>query len=525
MATAEASEVARVTSRAQVGLGAPLVAVEVHLGAGLPNFAIVGLPAAAVRESRERVRAALSCCGFELPAGRITVNLAPADLPKEGGRFDLPIAIGILLASRQLRPARALGGCEFYGELGLGGELRAVHGLLPAASHAAAAGHDIVVPAANAWEASMAGSRVAGASHLREVCAWLTGGAAACARPVEPPARPDTAVASAEFPREFDLRDVRGQRAAKRALVIAAAGAHSVLLVGPPGSGKTMLAQRLPALLPPLAPAEALEVAAIASVGGRAVDRTSWGRRPFRSPHHTASANSIVGGGPRARPGEVTLAHLGVLFLDELPEFDRRVLEGLREPLENGQIAIARAAFEFQYPARFQLVAAMNPCPCGFLGDESARCRCTPGDIERYRGRLSGPLLDRLDLRVVVPRVVESVCDEPAADDIPSVVLAGQVAAARARQVKRAGRLNAQLAVRELAAHCALAPECQSLLAASRRQLALSARGQHRILRVARTIADLGACERIAPEHLAEAIQLRRGWTGAEVEGATPPGR
>jgi len=516
VATAEPLEVARVASRAQVGLGAPPVAVEVHLGAGLPNFTIVGLPAAAVRESRERVRAALACCGYELPAGRITVNLAPADLPKDGGRYDLPIAIGILIASRQLRAARALAECELYGELGLGGELRAVHGLLPAAAHAAARGHHVVVPAANAREAAMAAPRVAGAASLREVCRWLAGDASACAQPPGGPADAPGPATAHDPLRDLDLRDVRGQHAAKRALAIAAAGSHSVLLVGPPGSGKSMLAQRLPGLLPPLARDEALEVATIASVGGRPVDLANWGQRPFRSPHHTASANAIVGGGPRARPGEITLAHLGVLFLDELPEFDRRVLESLREPLENGRIAITRAAFEFQYPACFQFVAAMNPCPCGYLGDESGRCRCTPGDIERYRGRLSGPLLDRLDLRVVVPRVVESVCGEPPAGEASSPQLARSVAAARARQIARAGRLNAQLAARELAVHCELTPAGNHLLASSRRRLALSARSQHRILRVARTIADLGACERIAPEHLAEAIQLRRGWEEGE---------
>ncbi|MBV6418518.1 MAG: Competence protein ComM [Steroidobacteraceae bacterium] len=514
MPAAEEARIARVASRAQVGLAAPLVQVEVHLGAGLPGFAIVGLPEAAVRESRERVRAALACCGFELPAGRITVNLAPADLPKEGGRYDLPIAVGILLASGQVRAARDLADCELYGELGLGGELRAVHGLLPAAAHAAAAGHDLLVPAVNAWETAMAAPRVAGAKHLRDVCAWLEG-ARTTGSPQAPAPIPATGACA-----DLDMRDVRGQGAAKRALAIAAAGAHSVLLCGPPGGGKTMLAQRLAGLLPPLDAAEALEVATIASVGGRIVDRASWGRRPFRAPHHTASAHSIVGGGPRARPGEVTLAHLGVLFLDELPEFDRRVLEALREPLENGQIAIARAAVEVQYPARFLFVAAMNPCPCGYLGDESGRCRCRPAAIAKYRARLSGPLLDRLDLRVAVPRVAESVCDAPPKEGSASAELARTVAAARSRQLRRAGRLNAYLGVPGLAAHCALSRECHGLMNASRRRLALSARSQHRIVRVARTIADLGECERIAPEHLAEAIQLRRGWEEPEALSA-----
>ncbi|HPF26494.1 MAG TPA: YifB family Mg chelatase-like AAA ATPase [Steroidobacteraceae bacterium] len=504
------ASLARVASRAQLGLAAPPVDVEVHLGTGLPLFSIVGLPATAVKESKERVRAALVNSGFDFPAGRITVNLSPADLPKEGCRYDLPIALGILIASGQLTTAEAASDIEYYGELGLGGELKPVRGLLLAAVAADRAAHAVVVPQSNLAEVSIAAvQRVCGAPDLSAVC-----GVAAGHVPVRVGAHAAVAVESANVassPRP-DLADVRGQAAAKRALVIAAAGQHSLLLIGPPGTGKSMLAQRLPGLLPPLARDAALDVAGIASVSAEGFDVRRYGVRPFRTPHHTASANAIIGGGPRAQPGEVSLAHHGVLFLDELPEFDRRVLESLREPLECGVVSIARTAFRVEYPASVQLVAAMNPCPCGYLGDSSGRCRCAPPQIARYRARVSGPLLDRIDLRVEVPRVA----DDELLDALPleGVLCTAQasrrVAAARARQQHRAQKPNALLTPRDLATHCTLDRACRQLVGVARARLALSARGVHRVLRVARTIADLDAAASIAPAHLAEAIQLRR---------------
>ncbi|MEO7325528.1 MAG: YifB family Mg chelatase-like AAA ATPase [Dokdonella sp.] len=493
-----------VYSRAQDGIDAPLVSCEVHLSGGLPGTSIVGLPETAVKEARDRVRAAILNAQFDYPQRKVTVNLAPADLPKDGGRFDLPIALGILAANGSV-PREGLGECEFIGELALSGELRAVRGVLPAVLHATRLGRRVVVPRENGAEAALvSGADVRVAGSLLEVCAYLAG---RIELPVAVAIAGATSVAMS--PSLPDLAEVRGQQQARRALEVAAAGTHSLLLVGPPGTGKTMLASRLPGILPPLDEDEALELAAVRSIAGQDSDVALWKTRAFRAPHHTASAVALVGGGSVPRPGEISLAHHGVLFLDEIVEFDRHVLEVLREPLESGRIAISRAARQAEFPARFQLVATMNPCPCGYAGDPSGRCRCTPDAIKRYRSRLSGPLLDRIDLKLEMPRVPHADLRESAAGE-SSAVVAARVAAARARQLERAGKTNAALGNREVERDCALDARLHALLDRAVERLGLSARAYHRVLRVARTIADLAASPHIDATHLAEAIQYRR---------------
>jgi magnesium chelatase family protein len=487
-------------SRALAGLNAPEVTVEVHLANGLPSFTIVGLPDTEVKESRERVRAALVNSRFEFPARRITVNLAPAELRKESGRFDLPIALGILAASRQLDTAD-LPKYEFAGELSLTGELRPVRGALAMTWRAAQDGRSFVLPPRSADEAALVdGADIYQAGSLLEVCAHLSGR--------QQMARPgaQAAVAAPSYP---DLADVKGQAQAKRALEVAAAGGHSVLMVGPPGTGKSMLAARFPGLLPPMTSSEALESGALASLGSGGFRLEHWKQRPFRAPHHSASMVALVGGGSDPRPGEISLAHNGVLFLDEMPEFDRRVLEALREPLESGRIAVSRAARQAEYPARFQLIAAMNPCPCGYLGHFSGRCRCTPDQVARYRGKISGPLLDRIDIQIEVPVLREEELTSSGCGEGSERVRA-RVEAARARQAGRQEKLNSRLETRELERHCIAEEAAKALLKQAIVRLNLSARAYHRVLRLARTIADLGKATTIGVAHMAEAIQYRR---------------
>lgn len=483
-------------------MDAPEVVVEVHLANGLPSFTIVGLPEAEVKESKDRVRAALQTSQFEFPARRITVNLAPADLPKESGRYDLPIALGILAASGQV-PASALEHYEIAGELALTGELRPVRGALAMAVNLMQnrkSPRAFILPQSSASEAALVQDAVIlPANSLLEVCAHLSGHTELVRL------QGDVQSSACTYP---DFSEVKGQSMPKRALEIAAAGGHSVLMSGPPGTGKSMLAARFPGILPAMTEREALESAAIQSLNN-SFRADAWGRRPFRSPHHTASGVALVGGGGIPRPGEISLAHHGVLFLDELPEFDRKVLEVLREPMESGHITISRAARQADFPARFQLIAAMNPCPCGYLGHHNNKCRCTPDQVARYRAKISGPLLDRIDLHIEVPALKEDELTTHAGGETSELVRQ-RVELARMRQMERQGKANDLLGSKEIEQFCVVDEAGLALLKQAISKLNLSARAYHRILKVARSIADLANEMNIKPAHIAEAIQYRR---------------
>ncbi len=495
-----------VHTRARLGVDAPAVTVEVHLSNGLPGLSIVGLPETAVKESKDRVRSALINSQFEFPARRITINLAPADLPKDGSRFDLAIAVGILAASGQV-PLDNLHEMEFIGELALSGELRSVHGVLPAAIACEKVKRSLIIAEGNVNEVGLCDASSYSAKNLLEVCAHLH---------KKQQLTKVSFVSPSSSEQIADFNDVRGQQHAKRALEIAAAGGHNILLYGPPGTGKTMLASRLPGIMPPLKKVQSIEVASIHSLCGH--DYPNWQTPPFRSPHHTASSVALVGGGSHPKPGEISLAHHGVLFLDELPEYQRQVLEVLREPLESGEIRISRATAQLTFPARFQLVAAMNPCPCGYLSTQShrhsnqQRCTCTAEQVQRYRKKISGPLLDRIDLHIPVNRLsVEELNGsvKETSDEESSAVIQKRVINARQKQYARQRNNNADLSVKDLETFCFLGRAERDLLQKAIEKLGLSARAYHRIIKVARTIADIADSQEIQSCHIAEALTFR----------------